>query len=145
MCGLKTSPCVGSKRAHVFNMRAFCRYTRKRFEPTHGDVLNLHTGFFLRAEPRHTHHTPTHTTYHTPTHTPRTQTHTPRTQTHTPRTHTPQNTQTHQHTHSQHTRTTISTHTQTTRHIHIHIHIHTHIHTPHIHECLDTCTIDNRP
>ena len=28
---------------HVFNMRAFCQYTRKRFEPTHGDVLNLHT------------------------------------------------------------------------------------------------------
>ena len=25
-------------------MRAFCTYTRKRFEPTHGDVLNLHTG-----------------------------------------------------------------------------------------------------
>ena len=28
-------------------MRAFCRYTRKRFEPTHGDVLNLHTGVLL--------------------------------------------------------------------------------------------------
>ena len=28
----------------VFNMRAFCRYTRMRFEPTHGDVLNQHTG-----------------------------------------------------------------------------------------------------
>ena len=27
----------------LFNMRAFCRYTRKRFEPTHRDVLNLHT------------------------------------------------------------------------------------------------------
>ena len=26
-----------------FNMRAFCQYTQKRFEPTHGDVLNLHT------------------------------------------------------------------------------------------------------
>ena len=25
-------------------MRAFCRYKRRRFEPTHGDVLNLHTG-----------------------------------------------------------------------------------------------------
>ena len=49
VCRFKTSPCVGSKtppcvpakRAHVFNMRAFCRYTRRRFEPTHGDVLNL--------------------------------------------------------------------------------------------------------
>ena len=35
--------CVPAKRAHVFNMRAFCQYTRKRFEPTHGDFLNLHT------------------------------------------------------------------------------------------------------
>ena len=50
VCRFKTSPCVGSKRfrvclqnAHVEHMRAFCRYTRKRFEPTHGDVLNLHT------------------------------------------------------------------------------------------------------
>ena len=25
-------------------MRAFCLYPRRRFEPTHGDVLNLHTG-----------------------------------------------------------------------------------------------------
>ena len=25
-------------------MRAFCQHARKRFEPTHGDVLNLHTG-----------------------------------------------------------------------------------------------------
>ena len=52
-------PCVGSKRlrvqvqnasvcasknARMFNMRAFCQYTRKRFEPTHGYVSNLHTG-----------------------------------------------------------------------------------------------------
>ena len=38
-------PCAGSNRlknASVFNMRAFCRHTRKRFEPTHGDFLNLH-------------------------------------------------------------------------------------------------------
>ena len=26
-----------------WDMRAFCQHTRKRFEPTHGDVLNLHT------------------------------------------------------------------------------------------------------
>ena len=43
-CRSKTLPCVRAKRAHVFNMRAFCRNTRNRFEPTHGDVLNLHTG-----------------------------------------------------------------------------------------------------
>ena len=27
-----------------FNMCAWCRYTRERFERTHGDVLNAHTG-----------------------------------------------------------------------------------------------------
>ena len=32
-----------AKRAHEKNMRAFCRHARKRFEPTHGDILNLHT------------------------------------------------------------------------------------------------------
>ena len=51
-CAGETSPSEGSKRIrvyqqkrpHVFNMRAFCQYTRKRFEPSHGDVFNLHTG-----------------------------------------------------------------------------------------------------
>ena len=42
MCRSKTHPCVPAKRPHVFNMRAVCRYTRKRSEPTHGDVSNLH-------------------------------------------------------------------------------------------------------
>ena len=37
-------PHVPAKRPHVEHMRAFRRYTRKRFEPTHGDVLNQHTG-----------------------------------------------------------------------------------------------------
>ena len=48
----KTPPCVHSKRlcvcrhhAHVcFNICAWCRYTRGRYERTHGDVLNGHTG-----------------------------------------------------------------------------------------------------
>ena len=44
VCRFKTPPCVPAKRAHVFNMSAFCRYTRRRFEPTHGDVLSIHTG-----------------------------------------------------------------------------------------------------
>ena len=43
MCGFKTHPCVPAKRPHVEQNRAFCRYTRMRFEPTHGDVFNLHT------------------------------------------------------------------------------------------------------
>ena len=35
VCTFKTPPCVPAKRAHVFNMRAFCQYTRRRFQPTH--------------------------------------------------------------------------------------------------------------
>ena len=42
-CTGKT-PCVLAKRPHVLNMRAFRRYTRRRFECTHGGVLNLSTG-----------------------------------------------------------------------------------------------------
>ena len=49
---LKTPPCVHSKRPRVcrqhahmlFNMCAWCRYTRRRFECTHGGVLDGHTG-----------------------------------------------------------------------------------------------------
>ena len=63
-------------RACVQHMRAFCRYTRSRFEPTHGDVLNTHGRFSAcQAAPHttHTHHTAhtthtTHTTPHTHTH-----------------------------------------------------------------------------
>ena len=44
VCRFKTSSCVGSKRPRVhrhhahmcFNMYAWCRYTRGRFESTHG-------------------------------------------------------------------------------------------------------------
>ena len=53
-CGVwcETSPCVHSKRprvcrhhAHMLkHMCAWCQYTRGRFERTHGDVLNGHTG-----------------------------------------------------------------------------------------------------
>ena len=50
VCRFKTSPCASSKRfrvcqqnARMLNMRAFCRYKRKRFEPTHGHVSNPHT------------------------------------------------------------------------------------------------------
>ena len=144
-----------------FNMRAFCRYTHKRFEPTHGDVLNLHT-FFFRAPRRTTHHTL------------RTNTSTNTTDNDTAQHSTPQhqNTKRTSHTHSQHmhhsqhTRTTISTHTHNTRHVHIHTHTppsHHTYHTPHtrmlghVHnrqptvilrrksECLDMRTAVNRP
>ena len=55
VCG--ASPSVLEALAPV--KRAFCGYTLKRFEPTHG--------FFPRAKPRHTQtaHTTPHTTHHT--------------------------------------------------------------------------------
>ena len=43
VCAFKTPQCVPGKCPHVFNMRAFSRYTRRRLERTHGGVLNLHT------------------------------------------------------------------------------------------------------
>ena len=60
VCRFKTSPCVGSKRLRVYRQNArmlntcarFCRYTQRRFEPTHGDVWNLHTGASLSLSPR---------------------------------------------------------------------------------------------
>ena len=76
VCLFKTSPCVRSKRHRVFrhhahmcfNMCAWCRYTRGRFESTHG-------GFFsaCQAAPHttphktHTHHT-NHAHQHATTH-----------------------------------------------------------------------------
>ena len=51
-CGTqKKPPCVDSKRPRVYrhharmcqNMRAWCRYTRGRFESTHGGFLDGHT------------------------------------------------------------------------------------------------------
>ena len=53
LCRFKTSPCGRSKRPRVdphhahmcFNMCAWCRYTRGRFERTHWHVLSGHTGF----------------------------------------------------------------------------------------------------
>ena len=45
VCRFKTSPCVPAPRAHAFqHVCAWCRYTRGRFECTHGGVLSLHTG-----------------------------------------------------------------------------------------------------
>ena len=66
VCRFKTLPCVPAKRAHVFNMRALCQYTRRRFERTHGGILNLHTGVFrVPSRATHTTHTTTHHTPHT--------------------------------------------------------------------------------
>ena len=62
---VQSVPVCFRHHAHMcFNMCAWCRYTRGRFESAPG-------GFFLRAKPRHTpHHTHNNTTQHT------TQTHT---------------------------------------------------------------------
>ena len=71
-------PRVCRQHAHVcFDMCAWCPHTRRRFECTHGGVLNLHTGFSTchttpRPQPqpqqqRHTAQTPhalSHTTSH---------------------------------------------------------------------------------
>ena len=44
VCSFKTTPCVAARRPHVFNMRASCCFTRRRFETTHGGVLDMSTG-----------------------------------------------------------------------------------------------------
>ena len=63
VCTFKTSPFVPAPRAHVLkDVCAWCRYTRGRFERTHGDVLSGDTEF------RSVSHTNTHTLTHT-THT----------------------------------------------------------------------------
>ena len=79
VCAFKTPACVRSKRlcvyrhhAHMFfNICAWCRYTRRRFERAHADVLNAHTGVFQRDTPHpttsHAHTTTTHTTQNTTT------------------------------------------------------------------------------
>ena len=143
-CRFKTSPCVGSKRFRVYwqnarmwyHMRAFCQYTRRRFEPTHGGVLNVHTWVFQlvtahttphRTTPHHTTHTPhtphtTHTTHHThhTQHNTKTQNAHP-THTYTLSTHP---------THTLNTRTTISTHTHNHFNTHAQHTTYTHTHTP---------------
>ena len=46
VCTVRTSPCVPATGPHVQDMRACCRYTRRRLDRTHGGVLNVHTGGF---------------------------------------------------------------------------------------------------
>ena len=67
VCTFKTSPFVPAPRAHMFqHVCAWCRYTRGRFERTHGDVLSGHTEF--RSVSHTNTHTLTHTTQHNTTH-----------------------------------------------------------------------------
>ena len=46
VCTVRTSPCVPATGPHVLDMRACCRYTRRRPDRIHGGVLNVHTGGF---------------------------------------------------------------------------------------------------
>ena len=114
VCPFKTSPCGRSKRprvdvhhAHMLtHFCAWCRYTRRRFECTHGGVFESTHGFFpsFFSVPQHT---------QTHTHTPKTQHNTTTTQHHnntTPQHH--NNTTTQQHTHN----TTTQQHTHNTQH-----------------------------
>ena len=58
------SPCVHSKRHRVYrhhahmlkHLCAWCRYTRRRFERTHGDVFERTHGVFQRVNVHHTTH-----------------------------------------------------------------------------------------
>ena len=47
VCTVRTYPCVPATGPNVQDMRACCRYTRRRPDRTHGGVLNVHTGGFL--------------------------------------------------------------------------------------------------
>ena len=69
VCAFNTSPCVPPTRLDVEIMWTFCRRTRRRFECTHGNVLNLQTSVFQRATPHTTHTLLPHTAHHT-LHTP---------------------------------------------------------------------------
>ena len=88
VCTFKTSACVPAPSApspHFSYMRAWCawcRYTRGRFERTHGDVLNVHTGVFTCFSPCRTTNQakPSQATPHTK-HTPRPQRHNTETET----------------------------------------------------------------
>ena len=113
VCTVRTSPCVPATGPNVQDIRACCRYTRRRPDRTHGGVLNVHTGVF--RVPSFTNTTCTHTKNNTP-HTPQTHhtehtTHT-HTTTHT-RTH--NTTCTHQHETTTHN-TTCTQHTQNNTH-----------------------------
>ena len=47
VCTFKTSPCV-APRAHMFqHVCAWCRYKRRRFERTHGDVFHRQNKWFF--------------------------------------------------------------------------------------------------
>ena len=60
MCTFKTSQCVPASRAHMLkHVCALCRYKRRRFERTYGDVFDWTHGFFQRFTP---HHNTAHTT-----------------------------------------------------------------------------------
>ena len=69
MCTVRTSPSVLATGTHVEDMRACCRYTRRRPDRAHGGVLNVHIGEFSACQasphaPPHHRHTQTQPTQH---------------------------------------------------------------------------------
>ena len=76
VCPSKTSSCARPKRPRVCRHHAhtlkhlcdWCRHTRRRFERTHGDVLDGHTGVLQRVTPHTTPHTHHNTRHNTTTH-----------------------------------------------------------------------------
>ena len=72
VCTFKTSPCVPAPRAHMLkHVCAWCRYTRGRFERTHGDVLSGHgVSNLVTNDTPHRTHTQHTTTQHNTTTTP---------------------------------------------------------------------------
>ena len=108
VCTVRTSPCVPATGPNVLDIRACCRYTRRRPDRTHGGVLNVHTGGFSARQASPTPHAHTHKKQHT--------THTTDTLHRTHNTHTPQHTRTHNTTCTHQHDTTTQTHTQTCTH-----------------------------
>ena len=125
VCSFKTPSCEATRPPHVEHMRASCGYTRRRFESTHGGVLDMNTGGFSahQAVPHPT-HSHTHTPNHTHTHHTEHQTQ-PHTNNHT---HAPP-TQPHVHDN------TPTRHNTTQLHVHTHHTYHTTHHTPDTTSC----------
>ena len=115
VCTVRTSPCVPATGPNVLDIRACCRYTRRRPDRTHGGVLNVHTGGFSACQASPTPHV--HTQKNNTPHTPQTHTHAPPTQPHvhdnTPTRH--NHTQHHMHTPTRHNHTQHHMHTQHTQ------------------------------
>ena len=121
-------------------MRAFCWYSRRRYEPTHGFF------FFPRDKPCHTTQHTTNATHNQTLTTQHNAPHCTPAPAPTPHITTPQHTQGTSHSHSQHIHHTHSQHTQNHFNTHTtherHTHTRTHPHTTHVNATLTQSTSD---